>query len=66
MLRGGPLLDAVLPWAELAGKLWLKALQLTILPLVIGLVVAEIGVNPAEAQWVITRLAELMGWSLDA
>ena len=31
-----------------------------------GLVVADIGVNEAEAQWVITRLAELLGWSLDA
>jgi hypothetical protein len=31
-----------------------------------GLVSTEIGVNAAEAQWVITRLAELLGWSLDA
>ena len=27
-----------------------------------GLMVADIGVSEAEAQWVITRLAELMGW----
>ena len=49
MLRGGPLLDAVLPWAELAGKLWLKALQLTILPLVIGLVYTGISQTLAAA-----------------
>lgn len=28
-----------------------------------GLVGAQAGVNAVEAQWVITRLAELMGWS---
>ena len=49
MLRGGALLTTVLPWAELAGKLWLKALQLTILPLVIGLVYTGISQTLAAA-----------------
>ncbi len=38
LLRGTPLLTALLTVAEPAGALWLRALQLTILPLVIGLV----------------------------
>lgn len=37
-LRGSAALDPILAVAEPAGALWLKALQLTILPLVIGLV----------------------------
>lgn len=37
-LKDNPALPALLGVAEPAGKLWLKALQLTILPLVIGLV----------------------------
>lgn len=27
-----------------------------------GLMTAESGVSPAEANWVVTRLAELLGW----
>jgi len=49
VLRGQPVLDTVLPWAGLAGKLWLKALQLTILPLVIGLVYTGISQTLAAA-----------------
>ncbi len=30
-----------------------------------GLLVAEVGVNNDEAQWVMTRLAELLGWTGD-
>ena len=29
-----------------------------------GLTSAESGFNPAEATWVVTRLAELLGWAL--
>ena len=30
-----------------------------------GLTVADVGVNAREAQWVVTRLAELLGWQTD-
>lgn len=48
-LKGGALLERVLPAAELMGSLWLRALQLTILPLVIGLVVTGISQTLAAA-----------------
>ncbi|WP_374527163.1 dicarboxylate/amino acid:cation symporter [Novosphingobium sp.] len=48
-LRGSALLDPVLAVAEPAGSLWLRALQLTILPLVIGLVVTGISQTLAAA-----------------
>lgn len=38
LMAGTPALDALLRFAEPAGTLWLRALQITILPLVIGLV----------------------------
>jgi Na+/H+-dicarboxylate symporter len=49
LLRGTALLDQVLPSAALLGKLWLQALQLTILPLVIGLVYTGISQTLAAA-----------------
>ncbi len=49
MLQGTALLDSVLAFAEPAGKLWLRALQLTILPLVIGLVYTGISQTLAAA-----------------
>ena len=30
-----------------------------------GLTVADVGVNLREAQWVVTRLAELLGWEAE-
>lgn len=48
-LRGTSALDALLAVAEPAGSLWLRALQLTILPLVIGLVVTGISQTLAAA-----------------
>jgi Na+/H+-dicarboxylate symporter len=50
LLRGTPLLDSVLAVAEPTGKLWLRALQLTILPLVIGLVYTGISQTLAAAN----------------
>ena len=48
-LKGGAMLDPVLAVAEPMGSLWLRALQLTILPLVIGLVVTGISQTLAAA-----------------
>ena len=30
-----------------------------------GLTIADVGVNLVEAQWVVKRLAELLGWETD-
>ena len=48
-LRGTPALDTLLAIAQPAGTLWLKALQLTILPLVVGLVFTGISQTMAAA-----------------
>lgn len=48
-LKGTPALGSLLAVAEPMGSLWLKALQLTILPLVIGLVVTGISQTLAAA-----------------
>ncbi len=48
-LRGSPALDTILRVAEPAGALWLRALQLTILPLVVGLVYTGISQTLAAA-----------------
>lgn len=48
-LRGTPLLERLLDFAGPAGTLWLRALQLTILPLVIGLVYTGISQTLAAA-----------------
>ncbi|HEX4848013.1 MAG TPA: cation:dicarboxylase symporter family transporter [Novosphingobium sp.] len=48
-LRGSAALDSLLAVAEPMGSLWLRALQLTILPLVIGLVVTGISQTLAAA-----------------
>ncbi len=48
-LKGTAALDPLLAVAEPMGSLWLKALQLTILPLVIGLVVTGISQTLAAA-----------------
>lgn len=50
VLKGSPTLDPVLAVAEPMGSLWLRALQLTILPLVIGLVVTGISQTLAAAN----------------
>jgi Na+/H+-dicarboxylate symporter len=50
VLKGSPALDPVLAIAEPMGNLWLRALQLTILPLVIGLVVTGISQTLAAAN----------------
>ncbi len=49
-LKGSPALDTLLALAEPLGSLWLRALQLTILPLVIGLVVTGISQTLAAAE----------------
>lgn len=49
VLKGTAALDPLLAVAEPMGSLWLKALQLTILPLVIGLVVTGISQTLAAA-----------------
>jgi Na+/H+-dicarboxylate symporter len=49
LLKGTPALDSVLAVAGPMGSLWLRALQLTILPLVIGLVVTGISQTLAAA-----------------
>ena len=49
LLQGTAALDPVLAVAEPAGTLWLRALQLTILPLVIGLVYTGISQTLAAA-----------------
>lgn len=50
LLRGTALLEPVLAIADPVGSLWLRALQLTILPLVIGLVVTGISQTLAAAN----------------
>jgi Na+/H+-dicarboxylate symporter len=49
VLHGTPALERILEVATPAGKLWLRALQLTILPLVIGLVYTGISQTLAAA-----------------
>ncbi|MFM5922802.1 MAG: dicarboxylate/amino acid:cation symporter [Novosphingobium sp.] len=49
LLKGMPHLNSLLAVAEPMGSLWLRALQLTILPLVIGLVVTGISQTLAAA-----------------
>ena len=49
MLAGTPAMESLLKVAEPAGNLWLRALQLTILPLVIGLVYTGISATLAAA-----------------
>lgn len=49
LLKGSPALAPLLAVAEPMGSLWLRALQLTILPLVIGLVVTGISQTLAAA-----------------
>lgn len=49
LLKDGPALDGLLAVATPMGNLWLRALQLTILPLVIGLVVTGISQTLAAA-----------------
>lgn len=49
LLAGTPAMDSLLKVAEPAGNLWLRALQLTILPLVIGLVYTGISATLAAA-----------------
>ena len=48
-LRGSAALDGILAFAEPAGSLWLRALQLTIVPLVIGLVFTGVSQTLAAA-----------------
>ncbi len=48
-LHGTPTLDRILEAATPAGKLWLRALQLTIIPLVVGLVYTGISQTLAAA-----------------
>ena len=48
-LHGTPLLERILEVAAPAGKLWLRALQLTIIPLVVGLVYTGISQTLAAA-----------------
>lgn len=48
-LQGSPQLAWLLEWADLAGKVWLRLLQITILPLVIGLVYTGISQTLAAA-----------------
>ncbi len=50
LLKGSAALEPLLAVAEPMGNLWLKALQLTILPLVIGLVVTGISQTLAAAN----------------
>ena len=49
VLHGTALLDQIMVFAEPAGKLWLRMLQITILPLVIGLVYTGISQTLAAA-----------------
>ena len=49
LMHGTPTLDRILVYAGPAGTLWLRALQLTILPLVIGLVYTGISQTLAAA-----------------
>ncbi len=49
LLQGTDLLTPVLKYGSLAGTLWLRALQLTILPLVVGLVYTGISQTLAAA-----------------
>lgn len=49
VLNGTPILERILEVAEPAGTLWLRALQLTILPLVVGLVYTGISQTLAAA-----------------
>ena len=49
VLHGTPVLDRILEFATPAGKLWLRALQLTIIPLVVGLVYTGISQTLAAA-----------------
>lgn len=49
VLNGTPILERILEVAEPAGQLWLRALQLTILPLVVGLVYTGISQTLAAA-----------------
>ena len=39
LLAGSPLLDTLLPVTDIVGSLWLRALQMTIIPLVASLLV---------------------------
>ena len=48
-LHGTPMLERILEFAAPAGKLWLRALQLTIIPLVVGLVYTGISQTLAAA-----------------
>ncbi|MEQ1497363.1 MAG: dicarboxylate/amino acid:cation symporter [Novosphingobium sp.] len=49
LLQGTPVLAQIMVFAEPAGQLWLRALQITILPLVIGLVYTGISQTLAAA-----------------
>lgn len=49
LLAGSPRFEAFLGYAELAGKVWLRGLQLTIIPLVVGLVYTGISQTLAAA-----------------
>lgn len=63
-LRGTPVLAPLLAIAEPAGKLWLRALQLTILPLVIGLVYVGISQTLVAAGGSILARRAVMLFSL--
>jgi Na+/H+-dicarboxylate symporter len=49
LLQGNPVFAGFLSYAELAGKVWLRLLQITILPLVVGLVYTGISQTLAAA-----------------
>ena len=68
-LRGTSALDALLAVAEPAGSLWLRALQLTILPLVIGLVVLVSVIAVGCGRWMsavpLARVAATADWLVE-
>lgn len=61
-LAGSPVLDSLLPATEVIGKLWLRALQMTIIPLVAALLILGIArlVGAARAGAVARRMLILV------
>ena len=62
LLAGSPLLDTLLPVTDIVGSLWLRALQMTIIPLVASLLVLGIAklVRAASAGAVARRMLLLV------
>lgn len=50
LLAGGAVAEALAPWASVAGTLWLRALQMTIIPLVAALLILGISQMAAAAR----------------